>query len=62
MLIRSKIFVFKLRPTKFGRFVALPEGFPKIPKKWAKVQISTPNIFSPREFWEVISASGDRKP
>jgi len=33
MLIRSKIFVFELRPTKFGRLVALPKGFPKMPKK-----------------------------
>jgi len=33
MLIWSKIFVFELRPTKFGGLVALPEGFPKMPKK-----------------------------
>ena len=37
MLILSKIFVFELRPTKFGGLVALPEGFPKMPKKWTKV-------------------------
>ena len=37
MLIRSEIFVFELRPTKFGGLVALPKGFPKMPKKWAKV-------------------------
>jgi len=48
MLIRSKIFVFELRPTKFGRLVALPKGFPKMPKKvgqsspfWAKVNQSS---------------------
>jgi len=60
MLIRSKIFVFELMPTKFGRLVALSKGFPKMPKsepkftdfgqKWTKVQISTPNISSPGEF------------
>jgi len=33
MLIRSKIFVFELRLTKFGRLVALPKGFPKMPEK-----------------------------
>jgi len=33
MLIWSKIFVFELRPTKFGGLVALPKGFPKVPKK-----------------------------
>jgi len=33
MLIWSKIFVFELRLTKFGRLVALPKGFPKMPKK-----------------------------
>jgi len=33
MLIWSKIFVFELRPTKFGGLVALPKGFPKMPRK-----------------------------
>jgi len=33
MLIWSKIFVFELRLTKFGGLVALPKGFPKMPKK-----------------------------
>jgi len=36
MLIRSEIFVFELRLTKFGGLVALPKGFPQMPKKWAK--------------------------
>ena len=50
MLIWSKIFVFELRPTKFGRLVALPKGFPKMPKKWTKVQNLTPNMCSPTGF------------
>jgi len=33
MLIRSKIFVFELKPTKFGELLALPKGFPKMPRK-----------------------------
>jgi len=33
MLIWNKIFVFELRPTKFGDVVALPKGFLKMPKK-----------------------------
>jgi len=33
MLIWSKIFVFELRPMKFGRLVAMPKGFPKLPEK-----------------------------
>jgi len=33
MLIRNEIFVFEFRLTKFGGLVALPKGFPKVPKK-----------------------------
>jgi len=33
MLIWSKIFVFELRPIKFGGLVALSKGFPKMPRK-----------------------------
>ena len=51
MLIRSKIFVFELRPTKFGRLVALPKGFPKMSKKVGQSSNFDPKYLHPRGFW-----------
>jgi len=51
MLIRSEIFVFELRPTKFGRLVALPKGFPKMPKKVGQSSKFDPQYLLPQRVW-----------
>jgi len=62
MLIWSKIFVFELRPTKFGGLVALPKGFPKVPKKVDQSSNFDPKYFLPRGFLGAILARRNRGP
>jgi len=72
MLIWSEIFVFELRPTKFGRLVALPKGFPKMPKKVGQSSPASsksgpkfkfrPPISPPQGVLGAIFASGNRGP
>jgi len=51
MLIWSKIFVLELRHTKFGGLVALPKGFPKLPKKMGQSSNFDHQYLLPRVFF-----------